>query len=238
MHANESLPETEILVITQSKVNEEELRTAKEYKKVYFVKGDPTLSNVLLAARVHLARSIIILANPNASDPDAGSALIALAVLRLTQENEEKPHIVAEVIDHRKIEHLKNAGVDEVVCATDFGLGIIAQTAVYSKLTDVYQELLSHSSGNEFYTIENKRVSEAICDKKFEDVAKAFLNYRDTDNPLILIGIKRDNSIVINPRAGHRTEEEFATFKEGDSIIVMSFTKPSATEIIKMFEEV
>lgn len=238
LHASESFPETEILIITQSEVNEEELRTAKEYEKVYFVKGNPTFSDALHSARIHLARSVIILANPNASDPDAESALIALAISKLTQKNEHKPHIVAEAVNHRKIEHLKNAGVDEVVCATDFGLGIIAQSAVYSKLTDIYQELLSHSSGNEFYIIKDKGVSEAICGKKFENVAKAFLNFRNTDNPLILVGIKRDNSIVLNPRAGHKTERKFATFKERDSLIVMSFIKPTSTEIIKILGKI
>lgn len=238
LHASESVPETEILVITQSEVNEEELSTAKEYKKVYFIKGDPTLSDVLRSARVHLTRSVIILANPDASDPDAESVLIALVISKLTQKIEQKPHIVAEAINHRKIEHLKNAGVDEIICATDFGLGIIAQAAVYSKLTDIYQELLSHSSGNEFYIIEDKSVSEAICGKKFEDVAKAFPNFRNTDNPVILVGLKRDNSIILNPRTSPKSEEKSVTFKEGDALIVMSFSKPSGSNIIKMLEEI
>jgi len=234
LHSSESFPETEILVITRSEVNEEELRTEKEYEKVYFIKGDPTFSNVLQSARVYLAISVIILANPNASDPDAESALIALAISKITQKIAQKPHIVAEAINHRKIEHLKNAGVAEVICANDFGLGIIAQSAVYSKLSDVYQELLSHSLGNEFYIIQDEKLSEAISGKNFKAVAKAFLNFRNTDNPLILVGIKRGDTTVLNPRTEHESEKEFTAFKEGDALIVMTFRRPSINDIIKI----
>ena len=46
-------------------------------------------------------------------------------------------------MNHRKSQHLKDAGVDEVVCAMDYGLGILAQCALHAKLSDAYNHLLT-----------------------------------------------------------------------------------------------
>lgn len=130
IHNPEAEPETEIIVVVEKKVNEAELRKSKEYEKVYFIEGDPTLHSVLKSARVHLAKSVIILADDESPDPDAKSALIALAITKLEKDLPRKPHMVAEILNHRKIPHLLDAGVDEYVCAVDYGLGILAQSAL------------------------------------------------------------------------------------------------------------
>ncbi|RME02194.1 MAG: potassium channel protein, partial [Calditrichaeota bacterium] len=152
IHSDLGSPETEIIVITEKEVNESELRSNRAYEKVFFIKSDPTLHDVLKHARAHRARSVIILADTDWADPDAKTALIALAITKLEKDLPRKPHIVAEVINHRKIQHLLDAGVDEWVCSADYGLGIIAQCALYSKLSIVYQELLTYSEEtNEIY---------------------------------------------------------------------------------------
>ena len=136
-------------------------------KNVFFGRGDPAFHDVLETARVPLAQSVIILTDENSGDPDAESALIALAITKLCEEikKEEgkeiiKPHIVVEVLNHRKITHLKDAGVDEVICAVDYGLGILAQSAIYEKLSEVYHHLLSYGEEtNEIYIVERSRFS-------------------------------------------------------------------------------
>ncbi|MEM7827671.1 MAG: NAD-binding protein, partial [Candidatus Aenigmatarchaeota archaeon] len=178
-------PETEIIIVTDKKVDEQELRKSKEYEKVYFIAGDPTLHDVLRSARVHLAKSVIILADEECPDPDAKSALIALAITKLEKELPRKPHIVAEVVNHRKISHLLDAGVDEYVCAVDYGLGILAQSALYQKVSNIYQQLLSYSKDtNEIYIVPRQRYDNILLGKTFSELNEILDKNRESDNPV------------------------------------------------------
>jgi voltage-gated potassium channel len=268
LHAHDAAPNTGIIVISLKRPsNEQELRTnyPKEYSNVEFRESDPSLHQVLEGANAHLAKSIIILADENSSDPDAESGLIALAINNIwskrirkeidkriksndkiekekisrevkTEEKYRKPHIVANVINHRKIEHLKNAGVDELICATDYGIGILAQCALYEKLSDVYQQLLTYSKDTcEFYLIENEKVSEWIDGKAFKEVTNYFNKHRTEDNPAILIGLKRGKEVILNPRGeGEGAKEEYLKFEKGDCLIFMSYKYPDLDELINI----
>ena len=222
LHSPLAAPETDILVITEREVNEPELRQSPEYEKVYFIKSDPTLHAVLRRAQAHYARSVIILADETCSEPDAKTALISLAITKLEREVPQKPHIIAEVMDPHKVQHLIDAGVDEWVCSADYGLGILAQSALYGKLSEVYQQLLTYLKGtNEIYLVENEKYPQSFLGKPFKEVVEILNNQRNHKNPVILIGVKRANRVILNPREG-----EFDVFKRDDHLIVMSFEKP------------
>jgi voltage-gated potassium channel len=227
IHSPLASPESQIITITEKELNEEELRSSSAYEKVYFVRSDPTLHEVLKRTRAHLAKSVIILADTNCSDPDAKTALIALAITKLEKGMEHKPHIVAEVMNHHKIQHLLDAGVDEWVCSSDYGLGIIAQCALYGKLSDVYQQLLTYSKDtNEIYLIESGCYPASFISKGFGDIAKILDKGRDSDNPVILLGVKRADRIILNPK-----KKDFETLEKNDSLIVMSFDQPDIRDI-------
>lgn len=242
LHAPVAEPGTEIVVITDKEINEEELRKSKEYERVYFVRSDPTLHDVLKASRIHLARSIIVLADNDTPDPDAKTAMITLAISNISPDAEDNPHIVAEAINHRKVEHLKNAGVDEVICASDFGLGIVAQCALTGKLSKAYQQLLSYSGDtNELYIIEYDKIpktneGKSIIDgMSFREALDFFNEKRDKDNPVILVGVRRGERVILNPKDNWKgpKEEKFEKFQEGDSIVVMAFEMPDLSKLIK-----
>jgi voltage-gated potassium channel len=225
IHSPLAAPETEIIVISDDSYDEQTLRLIKEYNKVFFFKSDPTLHEVLKEAKAHRAKSVIILAEADCADPDAKTALISLAITKLEQNLPRKPHIIAEVIDHNKIQHLVDAGVDEWVCSTDFGLGIIAQSAVFGKLSVVYQQLLTYSKDtNEIYVVSDRKYDSKMKGMTFAEASRLFNSYRDPDNPVILIGIKRQGKIILNPRS-----EEFDIINDGDDLIVMSFDQPVLT---------
>ena len=76
LYSPQAEPETDVVVITTEEVNEGELRGSKAYEKVFFVRSDPTLHDVLRSTRVHKSRSVILLANKKSPDPDAQTALI------------------------------------------------------------------------------------------------------------------------------------------------------------------
>lgn len=223
IHSPLGSPETELVVIAQQEIDEEPLRVNPEYEKVFFVRSDPTLHSVLKKARAHLAKSVIILASDECSDPDAVTALIALAISKLEKELPRKPHIVAEVINHKKTQHLLDAGVDEWICSADYGLGIIAQCALYGKLSDVYQQLLTYSKEtNEIYIVEGDRYPEGFVGLSFAELSRTIDEHRNPDDPVILIGVKRDERVILNPRAG-----EFDALRKDDSLIVVSFDQPT-----------
>jgi voltage-gated potassium channel len=70
------------------------------------------------------------------------------------------------------------AGVDEIICASDFQYGIIAQCGIlgrYGKLSEVYQQLLTYTDNtNELYIIPPEKVPPALFGKTFGDACLAF----------------------------------------------------------------
>ncbi len=231
LHSKQAEPETDIVVITPKDPNEAELRKNPEYEKVFFVRNDPTLHEVLRRARVHRAKSVILLADHESSDPDATSVLIALAIQSLCV-SQAKPHIVAEASDHRKTQHLRDAGVEEVVCAADYGLGILAQSALYQRLSEVYDHMLTYSGDtNEIYVVKSGNYPENLfLGKTFSEVAEMLNAHRDAENPVILVGLRRgrDGKLVLNPRQVKRgvKNDKFRRFEAGDDLILIAYDPP------------
>ncbi|MFX0197674.1 MAG: NAD-binding protein [Candidatus Hodarchaeota archaeon] len=251
MHSSLDNRETEIIVVTKKAIdNEEELRSDQAYDEVYFVRGDPSSHEVLKRQRVDLARSVIILADPECEDPDAKTALISIALRHLNkdlqqknesqsmaektivpnEEDQKHPRIIAEVTSPQKGRHLEEAGVDEWVCSTDYGLKIIAQCALKPKLTEVYQQLLSYSeTTNEIYLVEKHKYPDWFVNEHFTKVSEIINDNKDPENPAILLGVKREENdkteILLNPR-----EKDF-TIKPDDVLIVMAYAQPDLSQL-------
>ncbi len=222
LHSPLANPKTDIIVITEEDINEEQLRSSPEYKNVYFCKSDPTEHDVLKKAQVHRADSIIILADNRSPNPDVKTAWIALAITRLGEDTKQSPRIVAEVKDHRNRQHLQDSGANELICPTEYGLGIIAQCATKAKLSLVYERLLKTSKEtNEIYFVSSDLYHRSFKGKSFKQVSGALNEARSAGNPLILIGIKRDEDVKLNPK-----EKNFQTITDGDTLIVMAFKQP------------
>lgn len=227
LHSQQGVPDTEIVILAPKELNEKEYRSKPAYHKVTFINSDPSMHNVLRVCNAHRARAVVLIADEtrHVEDPDGNSALIALAINRLSGNTGlPRPHIVAEALDHRRIQHLHDAGVDEVVCAHDFGLGILAQSSIHPGLTEVYNRLLTYSEGtNEIYIIDE--VPERFHGLDFAEAAKVFANNRDTDNPSILIGVKRDGEIFLNARQDHRGTK-LGLIQPKDQLICIPFDLP------------
>jgi TRAP transporter TAXI family solute receptor len=77
-------PLVEITILTDADIrNEAELLKNKEYLNVHLARGDPAIHDRLETSKIHSAKSVIILANEASHDPDAQSALIALAISKV-----------------------------------------------------------------------------------------------------------------------------------------------------------
>jgi len=221
-------PDIPICILTDKKDEEtrqHELEIRKEFLNTFFKKGDPTLHiNLKNLAFAHTAKSVIILADERCPDPDGKTALIGLAITKLEKNLPRKPHIIAEIINHQKIDHLRDAGVDEYICASHYGVSLMAQAALYPKLSDVYHQLLTYSEDTcEVYLIEEKQIPEEFYNKSFKQIAQRLNELRENNNnPVILIGIKRGERFILNPKS----EKEFDFLKKGDALIVLAYTFP------------
>ena len=228
-------PDIPILVISKEKpVNEESLRKTypSEFSNVEFRLGDTTQPDVLKYANAASASSVLILADNNVEDPDAVSILTLLSLSYVCKDSNKKPYTVVEAIDESKIKHLEEAGADEVICKSKFGIGLLSQSLLYHNISSVYSDLLSYSETTcEFYYIYYDDIVKAcgeeiaIKNKSFQDLLLLFVKNRDNTNPILLVGIRKSSGkIVINPKSHQKIEK-------GDSLIVMCYKKPTEDEI-------
>jgi len=237
LHHPSAEPDKELIVLTDMDVNEKELRerSRKRYGNVYFIKGDPTSYETLESARVHLAKSVIILSREESDDPDPKAVLSCLAISKLANaENKPKPHIIVELMDRNNRQITLDAGADEIVSAGFYRTGIMLQSALYHKLSDIFHELLIYQENtNSFFIISKEKFPSILLGKTFQEASEIINKNRDIKNPTILIGVKRNNEVILNPPADSRYFEEknFNTFKEGDALVVMSYKLPDLSNL-------
>jgi len=194
---------------------------APEFEDVYVVKGDPANEIPLRRANVQHAYSVVILASPaEGTLADAKSVLIAMAVASVCREaGRPKVHICVEGVSPQNVEHLRRAGADEIVSASDFAMMLLSQSALSHGLSKVYRDLLTVSAEtNEVYIVP---VPEEFLGKTFAEMGAAMFQRRDPGNPAILIGAVTRKGIAINPRA-----DQIGPFEPGDRAVVIAFERP------------
>jgi len=197
-------------------------RDAPQFDGVYLVKGDPASEVFLRRASAHQAHSIIILADPRDRElADAKSVLIAMAIKSLCEASgRAKTHICVEGVNPQNIEHLRRAGADEIISASDFAMMLLSQSALEHGLSQVYRDLLTVSEDtNEVYIVD---IPSEYVGNTFSDLgAKMFENRAALKlTPAILIGLRtREGKIRVNPQG--RT-----VLEAGDRAVVVAFEAP------------
>ena len=208
----------QVVVIASESIENENL--FEEFDNLHIVQRDPTQHQTLLELNAHKARSMILLADMKSENPDDKNALIALAVKHLEEDKKIDVHVVAELIKMERKRHLMEAGVDEVVCSVGFTSGIIAQSALFKNMSEVYQRLLSYSDDtNEIYFIPAGKYPAEFLGQDFIALSR-MINERRLEwqeNPVLLLGIKHKEQILLNPR-----QENFSALGKDDSLIVMA----------------
>ncbi|MBE0535011.1 MAG: TAXI family TRAP transporter solute-binding subunit [Phycisphaerae bacterium] len=222
----EGRPDADIVIVDNNLLNEKQRKNVPELSKVYFIDSDPIRHGTLKKARVSLADTVIILADANSPDPDAKSAMIILALL--SECKARRPHIITEVVNVDNSQHLKDAGADETICTTEIGVGILAHCAINKQLSVVYKDLLTYSfEGNEIYIITRDSYPDAFIGKTFAQCAQMLYQNRDDKNPVVLMGIRRHDQIMLNPRPGKGGLDGECIIQEDDALIAMAFTAPN-----------
>ncbi|MCK5000738.1 MAG: TAXI family TRAP transporter solute-binding subunit, partial [Anaerohalosphaera sp.] len=235
IHSKQAEPETDIIVITEKKTDEKKLRgeNKRYFQNVFFVEGNPVFHSILKYAKLKSAKTVLVLADEDIPDPDAKSAMVTLAVQQFMEEYDLDIRIVVETINHRTIPHIKKAGAHEVICADDFGLGILAQSTLHNELSKIYYELLQYSNDtNEIYIVDHQKCPK-LLGKSFLECLDIVNSSRSPNNPVILLGIRRGSKVILNPKCQMVENEgqDIGVFRHDDALIVMAFNPPNLSHL-------
>jgi voltage-gated potassium channel Kch len=173
--------------------------------KVIVRSGDPMDLTDLELASPHMARSIILLAPENDTDPDSIVVKTALAITNNPNRKDGKYHVVAELNAPEYLEAATLVGRDEVhwVLTSDLISRITVQSCRQSGLSVVYSELLTFD-GDEIYFTEQP----TLTGKTYFETQFAFVDSS-------VLGIVSGGSVHINPPAD-------TVLGAGDQLIVIA----------------
>ena len=242
LHHPSAEPDTEIIILTDGEVNERDLREkSKRYANVYFIKGRPTSYDTLKSARIHQAKSVIILSDTNDVEPDPKTILSCLAIRQLSKDlkNNHQPHIIAELMDRTNRKMALDAGANEIVSAGFYRTGIMLQSALYHNLSDIFHELLIYEKdSSSIFIIEKNQFADIFIGKTFQKVSEIISKNCSDNNPVILIGVRRiiDNkpTIILNPLLnGDSKNGKFDVFNTEDSMVVIARSCPDLSKMKK-----
>ncbi len=185
------------------------------FNDVYIVKGDPTSEMILRRARVQHAHSVVVLSDEREGKHADGKSILICISIRNMCRGDKQPNIATECRDARNRNHMKKAGADETISSTELGLRLLARAALFHGMTRVYQELLTVGrDANEMYLL---RAPDALVGKDFVELAGMFARHRGDKRSCLLLGIQRDDEMMLNPING-----EAGTLRVDDQLILLS----------------
>ena len=185
------------------------------FNDVYIVKGDPTNEVVLRRARVPKAHSVVVLTDQRQGEHADGKTILTCIAIRNISRGDAVPNISVECHNVNNRHHLLKAGADEIISSDELGLRLLARSALFHGMTQVYQELLTVGrDANEMYLYP---VPKALLGREFAEVANMFVRNRDDKRSCLLIGIQRGDEMNLNP-----VGNEAGPLVKGDQLILLS----------------
>ena len=218
------------VVIIHDKPEEIDLPDKQEdaaFSDVYIVKGDPTNDVVLRRAKVQRAYSVVVLADDREGKHADGKTILTCIAIRGLSKNQEGPNIAVECRSTSNVNNLRRAGADEIISADEMGLRMLARASLFHGMTRVYHELLTVGrDSNELFVIP---IPEALIGREFSDLSALFARRRDDRLSCLLVGIQRDDEMILNPIG-----EEAGPLKADDHLILLSRVYPGANQALPL----
>ena len=189
-------------------------------EQTYIIKGDPTTVDALERAGVRRAQYAILLADKLAKrsdqDRDARTILTALTIEKMNPSI----YTVAELLSREGTDHLKLAGVEEVIVGDEISSNLIATSLRNKGLLAVLQELFTARFGCQFYKDD---VPRRLVGKTFEET----LHTLKTEFDVLPVSIERkegDTTVhITNPALD-------LVLQPGDRLVMISRNCPDLGE--------
>jgi voltage-gated potassium channel len=193
------------------------------FSDVYIVKGDPTNEIILRRAKVQRAYSVVILADEREGKHADGKSILTCIALRGICREGETPNVAVECRDPANRKHLLRAGADDIISSDELGLRMLARAALFHGMSRVYQELLTVGrDANELYLVP---VPEDLVGMEFAEVSNLFVHRREDRLSCILMGIQRDDEMILNPIG-----DEAGPLQKNDQLILLSRVVPGGNQ--------
>ncbi len=185
--------------------------------------GSPMELKDLNRVAVQTSRSIIVLAEAGADDPDSDVIKAVLALTNGPNRRDAPYHITAEIRNPDNIDAARLVGRNEleIVVAGDLFSRVTVQTCRQSGLSVVHPELLDFGGGEIYFKHEP-----GLSGKTFGDALNAF-------EDSALIGLRAaDGSVRINPPMSTviQPSDKVIAISEDDDTIKLSSAQPRVQE--------
>lgn len=216
-----------ILIVTELK--ESPITFEYKYEDIQHIgsNGNPIDEGLLRRANVHLAHSVIVLAD-NSDKPDTADAktiLIILAIREICNRSEEKRQVpvVAEILEPQKVKLAEFAGVlgngvVEIVSSQHVSQNLLAQVAATPGLTKIYNDLLTF--GKNTSEIYSHRIPSKFIGKSVEELFRWIIDLRDKNINLIPVAILHEGKVYVNPSGS-----DVSSIEDGDTLFAICDTK-------------
>ncbi len=184
------------------------------FNDVYMIKGDPTNEVILRRARVPRAHSVVVLTDDRQGEHADGKTILTCIAIHNLCRGGTAPNVAVECRNPNIRHHLLKAGADEIISSDELGLRLLARAALYHGMTRVYQELLTVGrDANEMYLLP---VPGELVGRDFVEVASMFLRYRNDRRSCLLVGLQREDTMILNPMGN-----EAGPIRESDQLILL-----------------
>lgn len=174
---------------------------------VLFVRGNPTRETVLKRASLSGASHAVIL-SPNPSDPHSDDQ--NLATILMIEHLNRAVITVAECVDPDKIDQLRAAGCDRIVCISGMSTNILVQELQNPGIQAILNELTSNAAGSQIYTVDIDSLTSWNAGS-LEKWAR--------QRGHIFIGVLHNGIPLMNPEADKAVEKS-------DKAIILGKTRP------------
>ncbi len=185
----------------------EELPVELFEKKVFFVKGDPTNFQTLERANLeHASHAIILSRDPSDPHSDDQNLSTTLVIEKLNPD----VFSIVEVINPQKIEQIKLAGCDSVVCVSELTSNLIIKELQDPGVKKIIEELTSNSFGKQIYIAGIKKMKSW----KYDELVLWGLG-----NCYSVIGIIRNGTPLLSCSSDEKITADDTAILLGDSRI-------------------
>jgi voltage-gated potassium channel len=179
---------------------------------VYFVRGDPSQTDVLQRAAMETAETAVVITDWSLNNPslqDSKTALITLAIESLNPD----VYTCVELMGAQNKEHLQRANADEIICVSELSYSLLVQAAVNHGLSRFFTNCVTFDVGSEVYKVP---VADGMIGRSFREM---LVELGQADDGVILLGVERQQN---GEPVVHANPQGVFPLEAGDELFVLA----------------